>query len=87
MQKAPRLGGRVRAATGAARGDRTIPIIAQTCSAVCGHSGASSRHCTSTNRRTSARCMYAAPARTRYAWYRDRGYGIRNHDLAGAAGE
>lgn len=26
-------------------------------------------------------------ARTRYAWYRDRGYGIRNHDLAGAAGE
>ena len=26
-------------------------------------------------------------ARARYAWYRDRGYGIRNHDLAGAAGE
>lgn len=23
--------------------------------------------------------------RTRYAWYRDRGYAIRNHDLAGAA--
>ena len=23
--------------------------------------------------------------RTRYAWYRDRGYQIRNHDLAGAA--
>lgn len=22
--------------------------------------------------------------RTRYAWYRDRGYAIRNHDLAGA---
>jgi DNA polymerase-3 subunit chi len=26
-------------------------------------------------------------ARTRYAWYRDRGYGIRNHDLALAGGE
>ncbi len=25
--------------------------------------------------------------RARYAWYRGRGYGIRNHDLAGAAGE
>ena len=25
--------------------------------------------------------------RARYAWYRDRGYAIRNHDLAGAAGE
>lgn len=25
--------------------------------------------------------------RARYAWYRERGYGIRNHDLAGAAGE
>ena len=25
-------------------------------------------------------------ARARYAWYRDRGYGIRNHDLAGASG-
>jgi len=24
--------------------------------------------------------------RARYAWYRDRGYAIRNHDLAGAAG-
>lgn len=26
-------------------------------------------------------------ARARYAWYRDRGYAIRSHDLAGAAGE
>lgn len=26
-------------------------------------------------------------ARARYAWYRDRGYAIRNHDLAGTAGE
>lgn len=26
-------------------------------------------------------------ARARYAWYRDRGYGIRKHDLAGVAGE
>jgi DNA polymerase-3 subunit chi len=25
--------------------------------------------------------------RTRYAWYRDRGYAIRNHDLATAASE
>ena len=25
--------------------------------------------------------------RARYAWYRDRGYAIRNHDLAEAAGE
>ena len=25
--------------------------------------------------------------RTRYAWYRDRGYAIRNHDLAAAASE
>lgn len=24
-------------------------------------------------------------ARSRYAWYRDRGYAIRNHDLGGAA--
>ena len=26
-------------------------------------------------------------ARARYAWYRDRGYGIRKHDLAESAGE
>jgi len=26
-------------------------------------------------------------ARARYAWYRDRGYGIRNHDLAAASGQ
>jgi len=26
-------------------------------------------------------------ARARYAWYRDRGYSIRSHDLAGAAAE
>jgi len=26
-------------------------------------------------------------ARARYAWYRDRGYAIHNHDLAGAAAE
>ncbi|TAK45799.1 MAG: DNA polymerase III subunit chi [Betaproteobacteria bacterium] len=26
-------------------------------------------------------------ARTRYAWYRDRGYAMRSHDLAGAAAE
>jgi DNA polymerase-3 subunit chi len=26
-------------------------------------------------------------ARSRYAWYRDRGYALRNHDLSGAAAE
>jgi len=28
-----------------------------------------------------------AAARARYAWYRDRGYAIRNHDLSGTAAE